>query len=112
MTYKNLEGESLRFLMFTMNPEWSLIEQTLEATKTSSRCGPATYESQFFPQFERDKFLQVDPLTEAKVFSIATGGRAWRRRARSAAQEPRRPTRRSTTRREPARAAPERRIGG
>jgi hypothetical protein len=65
--------------MFTMNPEWSLIEQTLEGDEDLFPLRPATYEPQFFPQFERDKFLQVDPLTEAQVFAIATGGRAWRR---------------------------------
>jgi HK97 family phage portal protein len=79
MTYKNLEGESLRFLMFTMNPEWSLIEQTLEADPDIFPLRPGDMEPQFFPEFERSKFLQVDPLTQNKVDAISTGGRGWKK---------------------------------
>lgn len=79
MTYKNLEGESLRFRMYTMDPEWGLIEQTLESDPDLFPIRLGDMEPQFFPQFERDRFMQVDPLTEAKVFSISTGGRGWRR---------------------------------
>lgn len=78
MTYKNLEGEALRFLMFSMNPEWSLIEQTIEGDEDLFPVRPGDIESRFFPQFEREKFLQVDPLTKAKINSVATGGRAWK----------------------------------
>lgn len=77
MTYKNLEGESLRFRMFGMDPEWSLIEQTLEWDPDLFPLRPGDVEPQYFPQFVREKFLQVDPLTEAKIDSIATGGRGW-----------------------------------
>jgi HK97 family phage portal protein len=79
MTYKNLEGEALRFLMFTMNAEWTLIEQTLEGDPDLFPIRPGDVEPRFFPQFDRSKFLQVDPLTEAKVFSVSTGGRAWQK---------------------------------
>jgi len=77
MTYKNLEGEALRHLMFSMNPEWSLIEQTIEGDADLFPVRPGDVEPQFFPKFKRDEFLQVDPLTAAKIDALSLGGRAW-----------------------------------
>ena len=77
LTYKTLEGEALRHLMFTMNPELSLIEQSLEADPDLFPMRPGDLEPRFFPEFARGKFLQADALTEAQVFKTATGGRAW-----------------------------------
>jgi phage portal protein BeeE len=77
MTYKNLEGEALRFLMFSMSPEWSLIEQTLEGDPDLFPMRPGDVEPQFFPKFKRADFLEVDPLTAAKVDALATAGRLW-----------------------------------
>lgn len=76
MTYKNLEGEALRTKMFSMNPEWTAYEQALEHDQDLFGIRPGDTMSQFFPRFDRDKFLEVDPLTQAKIDSINTGGRA------------------------------------
>lgn len=77
MTYKNLEGEALRHLMFSMNPEWALLEQTIEGDADLFPVRPGDVESQFFPKFKRDAFLQVDPLTAAKIDALSIGGKAW-----------------------------------
>jgi HK97 family phage portal protein len=77
MTYKNLEGEALRFLMFSMSPEWALIEQTLEGDQDLFPMRLGDVEPQFFPKFKRDDFLQVDPLTQAKLDALSTAGRLW-----------------------------------
>lgn len=77
MTYKNLEGEALRHLMFSMNPEWALIELTLEADNDLFPLRLGDVEPQFFPKFKRSDFLEVDPLTQAKIDATAVGGRLW-----------------------------------
>lgn len=77
MTYKNLEGEALRHLMFSMNPEWALIELTFGGDQDLFPMRAGDVEPQFFPKFKRADFLAVDPLTEAKLDALATGGRFW-----------------------------------
>lgn len=77
MTYKNLEGEALRFLMFSMNPEWSLIEETVSGDPDFFPMRLGDVEPTHFTKFKRDDFLEVDPLTRAKIDDIAVAGRAW-----------------------------------
>lgn len=77
MTYKNLEGEALRFLMFSMNPEWAMIELTLEADPDLFPLRLGDVEPRFFPKFKRSDFLEVDPLTQAKLDALSTAGRLW-----------------------------------
>jgi HK97 family phage portal protein len=94
MTYKNLEGEALRFLMFSMNPEWALIEQTMEGDPDLFELRAGDDEPQFFPKFKRADFLEVDPLTAAKIDALATAGRLWElpseiRKRRHLAPDPR-----------------------
>jgi HK97 family phage portal protein len=76
MTYKNLEGEALRFLMFSMNPEWSLIEDTVSGDPDFFPMRLGDVEPQYFSKFKRDDFLEVDPLTRAKIDDLALAGRA------------------------------------
>ena len=77
MTYKTIEGDSLRFLMFSMTPEWVLFEQAFEADRDLFPRRPGDLEPPFFPKFKRSDFLQIDPLTQAKIMATANGRRAW-----------------------------------
>jgi len=94
LTYKTVEGEALRFLVFELNPELVLIEQTLEWDPDLFPRRPGDVESRWFPEFLADAMLRADTLNRGRSYALSLGGRAWQlpsevRRREGLAPDPR-----------------------
>lgn len=77
MTYKTVEGEFIRYMVFGLQPELVLIEQAVahDDDLFPRRLGMAYRDE--FPEFQAAAMLRSDQKSKNESYSIANGGRAW-----------------------------------
>jgi HK97 family phage portal protein len=77
MTYKNVDSEFLRHLVFDLQPELVLIEKAFAQDRDCFPRRPGDARPEIFPAFDTHAFLRSDIKTQAETDAIANGGRAW-----------------------------------
>lgn len=81
LQYRTVESDNLQYLQHSIQPNLVRVEQALAAD-------PDLYPTmQRFPEFLVDTLLRADAKSEAEVFRIALGGRAWMRPSEARARK-------------------------
>jgi HK97 family phage portal protein len=77
MTYKTVEGEFVRYMVFGLQPELAMIEQALGHDDDLFPRRPGMPWRDEFPEFKAAALLRSDQKSKNEAYSIANGGRAW-----------------------------------